>query len=310
MSGYDELRRLADQFGDELARLDDPILDQVDQISRSLAKLQVDLAASWVLHDGDIPGKTLAAFRSRLRGIIRQFERADVEGATTTAMAAAYVIGTEFSEVETIRYELDTPNLPGVGRVSLEFNERLQDASDEAMSNLGAVGAGGDATVALGPVRGAVRSIRAEVSSRIVHSGNQALIDTADRNGMWLVWVAERDACLHCLGLQGEIVRPGGLFNASVTFSPNPAPRAEGLLIGPPRHPNCRCTLHLHQVDTVLAVDALKREARRSVAKGWALPSENPGERLRAAEKLLIIGANLPKSVEEEAARAVRRGRF
>jgi hypothetical protein len=47
------------------------------------------------------------------------------------------------------------------------------------------------------------------------------------------------------------------------------------------------------------------------VLKGWSLPSESNTVRLKAAEKLLHRGGRgLPKSVQEEAARAVARGKF
>jgi hypothetical protein len=56
--------------------------------------------------------------------------------------------------------------------------------------------------------------------------------------------------------------------------------------------------------------EALKREARRSVLKGWSLESESQASRLDAAERLLQRGARLPGTVEREARQAVRARRF
>lgn len=55
--------------------------------------------------------------------------------------------------------------------------------------------------------------------------------------------------------------------------------------------------------------EALKREARRSVAKGWALESESDTVRTAAARKLLDGNADLPKSVVAETRRRLRAGK-
>jgi hypothetical protein len=52
--------------------------------------------------------------------------------------------------------------------------------------------------------------------------------------------------------------------------------------------------------------EALKREAQRSIAKGWALPSEmDSASRRRALTALLSGPTLLPKSVVEEARRNI-----
>jgi len=56
--------------------------------------------------------------------------------------------------------------------------------------------------------------------------------------------------------------------------------------------------------------EALKREARRSVARGFSLPSESEAQRLAATDRLLREGAGLPKTVEAAARRAVDRGGY
>lgn len=127
------------------------------------------------------------------------------------------------------------------------------------------------------------------------------------------MWVAERNACLHCIAYSGVVASSGNSFPPDLTYGSRPlTPWPNGVLRRPPLHPNCRCriTVWLGSDTDYSLSDALKREARRSVLKGWSLPSESEGARLQAADRLLRRGAALPKSVEEQARRAVRRGHF
>lgn len=128
------------------------------------------------------------------------------------------------------------------------------------------------------------------------------------------VWLAERDACVHCLALSGH-VRKGPAFPWGLTFPPAKPLKKWKELAGPPLHPHCRCQLVLwNGVDTGGAglnfPDSLRREAKRSVIKGWALPTESQTLRQRAASALLAAGAGLPPSVEARARAAVRSKKF
>lgn len=129
------------------------------------------------------------------------------------------------------------------------------------------------------------------------------------------VWVAERDACVVCLALSGD-VSVDGHFSATATFGRKPlAVWPPGPLAGPPRHPNCRCRaevwLGTHEGYTGTALPAaLKREAERSILTGWRMDSESETVRLRAAKDLLARGTGLPKSVRARAVKAVARGAF
>lgn len=140
--------------------------------------------------------------------------------------------------------------------------------------------------------------------------------------GQRLVWVAERDACVVCLALSGAVIDPnaGESFDEDATFGrPGSAPTVwpPGMpLIGPPRHPHCRCIEQVWLGSAAPFVsdwpERLRHEALRSIAKGWSLPSESHTVRLYAAERILRTGraGQLPKSVRAEAERAVGRGRF
>jgi len=122
-----------------------------------------------------------------------------------------------------------------------------------------------------------------------------------------------------CLALAGEIADPneGVGFDEFATYGPYEPPSIwpYGMpLMRPPRHPHCRCQVCIWLGSAPGQPDLperLRHEAARSVLKGWSLPSESNRVRLRAAEKLLAAGGRgLPRSVQEEAAKAVARGTF
>lgn len=123
-----------------------------------------------------------------------------------------------------------------------------------------------------------------------------------------VVWVAERDACVHCLGLAGR-VSATGRFDGAHTFGDKPL-AWRGFTGRPPRHPNCRCRVIPWAGENDLVPAALRREAERSIVRGWSLPSESEAARLRAAERLLRRGTGLPRSVARYGRDAVRAGRF
>jgi hypothetical protein len=146
------------------------------------------------------------------------------------------------------------------------------------------------------------------VVNRSVAAGTQ---HAAGQLGLQAVWRAERNACLRCTSYAGAVNTGGGFLPVR-----NYTDRPLDLITRPPAHPSCRCQLCLWSPawrgpgpgDDLPA--ALAREARRSVVKGWSLPSESEAARLRAARRLLESGAGLPKTVVAEGRTAVRRGRF
>lgn len=141
------------------------------------------------------------------------------------------------------------------------------------------------------------------VANRAVNAGAAAV---ARAHGWDLIWIAERDACLHCLAYSGHVAAPGVPFPAGLTFAARPL-KAGFPLLYPPLHPNCRCRVTPFSGGGL--DDTLKREARRSVLRGDSAYASEPS-RLRAADTLLHRGAALPSSVIERARRAVGRGRF
>lgn len=170
---------------------------------------------------------------------------------------------------------------------------------------LTALGAGGERTAA-------------ELERLARTAANQAATaaarGVAAENGVGLIWVAERDACVHCLAYSGQMVEPGKLFPNDLTYGDEPLKQPDensAGLLGPPLHPNCRCTVRPYDPSWDAELPrALEREARRSVALGFKLDSEPSSVRLRAADRLLKAGAGLPKTVEQRARAAVKQGKF
>lgn len=155
---------------------------------------------------------------------------------------------------------------------------------------------------------------RIEGHARSVANGgiNQGTLDVARTMALNLMWVAERNACLHCLAHAGWVVQPGKLF-PGVSFDPN----AKGVLSVdiPPLHPNCRCQVRTTDEkpgrpsgnrSAVSPSARLAAEARRSVVYQWTEYASTPAME-RAAEALLSAGAGLPASVEARARRMLRK---
>jgi len=121
-----------------------------------------------------------------------------------------------------------------------------------------------------------------------------------------LIWVSERGACLHCLALNGHVVALGGTFSHTITFAAHPLDAVD--VPYPPRHPNCRCRVELYGGDLAFR-HALEREAERAVLRGFSNYDSLPA-RMRASERLLRAGTDLPKTVVARARADLRQGSF
>jgi hypothetical protein len=162
----------------------------------------------------------------------------------------------------------------------------------------------------VGAANRTVADVKAAARGAVNEEHNHAVHLAADRAGYGRVWVSERDGCVECLAYAGQVAWTGEQFPGGLTMDTRP-PRNTAPLPDPPLHPNCRCQVMPHHEDDGQAFpEALKREARRSIAKGWRVESESEGVRLRAAESLLRRGADLPASVQDGAARSLARGKF
>lgn len=140
-------------------------------------------------------------------------------------------------------------------------------------------------------------------------AANEAITEASHQDETVVsIWRAERNACVHCLAYQGQIDTGNG-YPAGLTFGSKPLSTEP--VVQPPLHPHCRCTQWIVERETSTALaQSLKREAERSVLRGWSLPSESETVRIDAARRLLQNGSNLPKSVKQYAERAVKHGEF
>lgn len=141
---------------------------------------------------------------------------------------------------------------------------------------------------------------------------NQGIADAARVAGLRLLWSAERNGCLKCQAYAGLAVATGEVFPVGLTLGTSPT--TLGGVPYPPLHRYCRCRVVPYSGPdaTELGEDTasgLRREAMRTVARGWSDYASRP-ERLRAVDKLLLSGFLLPKTVLARAARDRKRGTF
>lgn len=166
--------------------------------------------------------------------------------------------------------------------------------------------AGADDATLMSPVLAAGNVLKRDVTTLVNAAGNAGSTAVADRAGLATVWVAETNACVECLAYSGRVAKPGKTFPGGLTYgakSYNPEPIAY-----PPRHPNCRCTVEPLRAPEY--ADALRREADRSVLRGFSLESESMKARIDAADRLARSDPDAPKSVVAYARRAVKAGEF
>lgn len=168
--------------------------------------------------------------------------------------------------------------------------------------------AGADADAVLAPVFAAANALERDVVTLVNHAGNAGVTVMADLNDAATVWVAETNACVDCLAYSGRVAQPGKSFPAGLTYGKRARSRASGDVRMPPLHPNCRCLVE--PLNDPSYAKALRREADRSVLRGFSLKSESMSVRVDAAERLLAKSPNAPKSVIAYAQKAVKAGEF
>lgn len=157
----------------------------------------------------------------------------------------------------------------------------------------------------------AIRNADATLGDTIHRSYADASHHAAEQDGVWRIWKAERNACSTCLAYAGYAIAPGKLFPTDLTFGDRPINWRGFTGTGAPRHPYCRCiAVPIDQAGIAALGAALRREAQRSIIKGFALPSESVAARARAADRLLKRGSVVPRSVQDAAARRLADGTF
>lgn len=181
----------------------------------------------------------------------------------------------------------------------------LDDIAKAAFKAQALLLAGIDPATAAGVMIANGRSTTAGLQWLLHEQAAKGTTDVARIAKMPMVWVAERDACVRCLAHSGHVVQVGGKFPAGLSFGPY---TYDDAVKTPPLHPHCRC--HMEVLNDPAYAEALQREARRSVLRGYSLESESMGVRIKAAKKLLDDGVDAPKTVQAHAGAAVKRGKF
>jgi hypothetical protein len=157
--------------------------------------------------------------------------------------------------------------------------------------------------------------------SDLVHEAAHSGIDQIAVAGGWQeILIGERNACARCQSFQGAIAEPPDFVFHPVLLGRWLSP-ADHLGLTLPFHLHERCRGRLVRADDPRVsslmdpgslASVLRREAKRSLALGLALPSESAALRRRAAQELLDRrgGAGLPKTVEARARRRIAAGKF
>lgn len=312
-------RARADRVADELRKLSEDTADTVVASLRERVETATrTLTALWITEFGDVsatPGlgeRSVVTFAQSAVGTIGDALDPLVLDEDTLAKAerTAYTLGVEHG-VRTAPSPVQAV-VPSPARY-IDVRSPVAEQATEAMFAVSrsSVAANGYTAVtkATADARKAVTRVEATVATEIVTSATTGTVDVARQTGSPLVWIAERDGCLHCLAYSGQTTAT--TFDPYLSFDERALGRGHVLgapLAGPPLHPNCRCVTELWDPKDVGFVEGLQREARRSVLQGKADASEPA--KLRAADRLLELGSGLPKTVESKARRAVRDGRF
>jgi hypothetical protein len=244
------------------------------------------------------------------RAIVLRLQSPLLEGVALAAVSEAFGIGraSGLDVVDAPRGPLERSTLGATPSKRARKPLIGLDASAvELVGQAQALAAAGTETATLiGPILALGALFSGRVTQAVNAGGNEGVRAVATAADVPVVWIAETNACVHCLAYAGHVVEGGKKFPGGLTFGPKSYfPDA---IATPPRHPNCRCTLE--PLNDQSYADGLRREAERSVLRGFSLETESMAVRIAAADLLLKRGVNAPKSVKAYAAKSVKAGRF
>lgn len=247
--------------------------------------------------------RTVASDDPKLKAAVLAMGAPSIERQARLAAQRAYDLGVADAALITgTKKVTGKPSKGAVAKlVGLDAAGRAAVAKAKKLAN-----ADLDAPSFLAPLFGHSAALRASVSDAINRGGNEGSTAVADAAGLPTVWVAETDACLECLAYSGRVADPGEDFPGGLTYgakSYNTEP-----LPYPPEHPNCRCTVE--PLNDQSYADTLRREADRSVLRGFSLENESMKARVDAASRLLKDGVTAPASVKAYARASISAGKF
>jgi len=278
------------------------------------ARLEALVARSLPLYES-LDTDARRTFRGMVAASLEALDTSDVTAPISKASGEAVRLG--MAEAAR-RGRVPVPNrlvLPSPEAMSAAVNaaRNAQEELQKAARRVREVESPDDLQDALTGARRAVSRTEAAARFAVNRSLSDGVRAVAEEHQWSRIWLPERDACVHCLAYAGEVAGPGEAFRGGLTFGEKPLVPASGMVPDAPLHPNCRCRTRIYIVgtDSPDEPDALKREALRSVLRGWSLPSESERTRLKAAEKALArLDRPMPKSVQDYARRALKRGSF
>jgi hypothetical protein len=261
---------------------------------------------------------------TRLRGI-----QVDPQAALLDYARKAKSLGIRQGYVEAAAPHVDIPaqlelsTHVHISQVAVDAQEKMSTAP--AMLDTLQHGTYSTVQATAAPAMQATNIIERGASTVVNTELNNGISEVANTLGAQRVWIAERDACLVCAALSGQVVDVGQSFDMNATFGDKPMkyiPIGVGGLTGPPRHPHCRCRVSpwfgQSEPGVIDFPTALRRESERAVLRGFSLPSESRAARTRAADRLLQVigdgsspsGWQVPKSVRTRARNAISKGTF
>lgn len=262
-------------------------------------------------------GARVSAFRSAVEQIRRMLARRDPRAGAVLASLTAPAVSRDLAAAIAAAFSAGVSEAAALlGRspdirdaapaylVTLARKSEREIAADVARAR--ALAKAGQVQGAWAAARSGRTRLERAVASLVNGAGNAGVAAVAGLADVPLVWVAETDACVTCLAYSGLVAQPGGSFPGGLSYgSRSSAPAA---MDHPPAHPNCRCTVE--PLNSQEYADALRREADRSVLRGFSLSSESMSVRIDAARRLLAADVDAPKSVIAFARRAVAAGKF
>lgn len=281
----------------------DDLLALEEEVVRLAAGNYVDAVARIRVLLATEPGKVRAAV---LRLVAPTLGRAAVD-----LIGSAWGMGVEETVDDLSAAALKHPKLGRV-RKSKVPSRLTTDARGLTSSSREAIAkarkmllAGVDVAQAVAPVLADQSHVERTLRTTVNDVRNSGALMVATSTGQEVTIEAERDACAECLAYAGKTSKTGD-FPGNLTFGRpkrNP-PKTKTC----PIHPNCRCRIVV--LNSKSYAEALEREAKRSILRGYALPSESPKVRLEAADRLASKANGMPKSVNALARRAVKAGAF
>lgn len=274
--------------------------DDLGRLERQVLGLR---RVSSFLESVELIRRLLETHPADVRARILKLTAPAIGGDLAAAVLAAFDLGvTDAARAA----DIDAPDARADRSLVAASRQAQRDLADLVSKARKLATAGADPDVALAPLLGAAASARRNVVTLVNRAGNEGVVASASAAKRKLVWVAETNACVHCLAYSGRTAMAGRDWPKGLSYlgtNPYDAPGKT-----PPLHPNCRCTLEVLESPEYAA--ALRREADRSVLRGFSLESESMRVRVEAAKRLLESGVEAPKSVKAYSARHIAAGRF